>query len=146
MGSQLHGLPGTVAGHVGNDGQLALGNFHDVLQQQLPLGNGLVNALAGGTAHVQALDTLIDVILGQLANSLGGNIALFIVASVERRNNTGVFGQIFHFSYSFSFARGCSITLSLRTSDRCHYSALRAGFAGCAMYVTAVTAVWQSPS
>ena len=106
MGSQLHGLPGAVAGHVGNDGQLALGNFHDVLQQQLPLGNGLVNALAGGTAHVQALNTLIDVILGQLPDSLGGDIALFIIASVERRNNTGVFGQIFHFSYSFSFARG----------------------------------------
>ena len=35
--------------------------------------------------------------------------------------------------------------LSLRTSDRCHYSALRAGFAGCAMYVTAVTVVWQPP-
>ena len=35
--------------------------------------------------------------------------------------------------------------MSLRTSDRRHYSALRAGFAGCAMYVTAVTVVWQPP-
>ena len=39
----------------------------------------------------------------------------------------------------------CSKKMSLRTSDRCHYSALRAGFAGCALYVTAVTVVWQPP-
>ena len=34
--------------------------------------------------------------------------------------------------------------LSLRTSDRCHYSALRAAFGGCALYAPAGAVVWQS--
>ena len=47
MGGQLPGVGGVVAGHMGDDGQLALGLGHQVLENQLALGDGLVDALAG---------------------------------------------------------------------------------------------------
>ena len=96
MGGQLPGVGGVVAGDVGDDGQLALALGHDVLQDQLTLGHGLVDALAGGAADVDALDTLLDEPTGQLADGLGIDAALGIVAGIEGRNNALILFQVFH--------------------------------------------------
>ena len=102
MGSQLNGIGGVVAGHVGDDGQLAAHLGHDVLQHHLALGHALVDALAGGAAHIHALDALGDQVAGQGLDALGGDRAVRCVAGVESRNNTAVFGNVFHTNTPFN--------------------------------------------
>ncbi len=96
VGGQLLGIPGVVAGHVGDDGELAPGLGHDVFQHQLPLGHALIDALAGGAADVQALDALFHIIPGQLPDSLGVNLPLGIIAGIERGNDALILLKISH--------------------------------------------------
>ena len=84
---------------MGDDGQLALCHGHDVLQQQLALGNALVDALAGGAADVETLDALLNIIFGEGADGLGGDVSVFVIAGVECRDNACVFAEILHFFY-----------------------------------------------
>ena len=81
---------------VGDDGELALGLGHDVLENQLALFLGLVDALAGGAANVQALDALLHEPAGQSADSIGVDATLGIVAGIEGGDNTLVFLDISH--------------------------------------------------
>ena len=94
VGGQFLGIGGVVAGNVGNDGDLALGLSHNVLQNHLTLFLALVDALTGGTAHIQALNALADEIPGQVPDSLGADIAFFVIASIEGGNNTLKFCSI----------------------------------------------------
>ena len=96
MGGQLDGIGGIVAGNVGNNGDLALGLAHDSLQHGFALVRVLVDALAGGTADVDALDALGDQVAGQRLDALGGDRAVRCVAGVEGGDNTAVFIDIFH--------------------------------------------------
>ena len=64
MGGQLAAVGSIIAGHVGNDGELTAHLGHHVFQHQLALGYGLVNALSGGAAHIQALHTLAQQVTG----------------------------------------------------------------------------------
>ncbi len=66
MGGQHPAVRSIVAGHMGDDGQLASGLGHDVLQHHLALFHTLIDALAGGAAHIQALDALANQIAGEL--------------------------------------------------------------------------------
>ena len=83
-------------GHVVDDGQLALGHLHDVLDDDLALLNALVDALAGGAVDVHALDTLVHIVLGQGLDALRADVALVVVAGVECGNNASVLVQIAH--------------------------------------------------
>ena len=96
VGSQLLGVGGVVAGDVSDDGQLALGLSHDVLQNQLALFLALVDALAGGTANVQTLNTLVDEPLGQSLGALDGDSTVVVVAGVQSRNNAFVLLNVLH--------------------------------------------------
>ena len=84
MGCQLHAVGGIVAAHMGNDGDLPFGLAHDSFQQLL--------ALIGGAAHIDALDALGDQVAGQGFRALRGNIALCIIAGIERGDDAAVFG------------------------------------------------------
>ena len=96
MSSQLHAVGGVVAGHVGDHGQLALGLAHHSLQGLLALFLALVNALAGGTANVYALNALLDEVAGQLFGALNADVAFVVIAGVKRGNNALVLGNVFH--------------------------------------------------
>ena len=87
---------GIVAGNVADHGQLALGNLHHVLDDDLALFHVLVDALAGGTVDVNALDALVYKVLSQSLYALRAHIALVVRACVECRNNASVLVQIFH--------------------------------------------------
>ena len=102
MGSQLNGIGGVVAGHVGDDGDLALSLAHDGFEDGFALVRVLVDALAGGAADVNALDALGDQVAGQSLDALGGDRAVRCVAGVESRNNTAVFGNVFHTNTPFN--------------------------------------------
>ena len=52
VSGQLTAVGGVVAGHVGDDGHLAAHLGHHILQCYLPLGHALIDALAGGAAHI----------------------------------------------------------------------------------------------
>ena len=84
MGGQLDGVRRVVAGDMGDDGDLALGLAHDGLQHGLALIRVLVDALAGGTADVDALD------------ALGGDGAVRCIAGVEGGDDAAVFVDVFH--------------------------------------------------
>ena len=77
---------------MGNDGDLAFGLAHDSFQQLLALIGVLVDALTGGAAHIDALDALGDQVAGQGFRALRGNIALCIIAGIERGDYAAVFG------------------------------------------------------
>ena len=96
VAGQLLGVGGVVAGHMGDDGHLAAHLGHDVLQNDLPLGHALVDALAGGAAHIQALDALFQQIFGQSAGAGGADGAVVLVAGVERREHALVLFDIRH--------------------------------------------------
>ena len=96
VGCQLLRVGGVVAGHVGNDGQLAFGLRHDVLQHHLALFLALVDALAGGAAHIDALHAFFDEPPGQCPDGLRIDAALGIVAGIERRENTLIFRNVLH--------------------------------------------------
>ena len=96
MGGQLDGIGGIVAGNVGNDGDLALGLAHDGLKNGFALVRMLVDALAGGTADVDALDALGNQVAGQRLDALGGDRAVRCVAGIEGGDNTAVLGNVFH--------------------------------------------------
>ena len=98
MSSQLHAVGGVVAGNVGNDDHLALGLGHHVLQYHLALSHALVDALTGGAAHIQTVDTLANQVAGQGADLVGRNVAGLIIAGVKGRNHALVFFQIAHFN------------------------------------------------
>jgi hypothetical protein len=72
---------------MGDDGDLALSLSHHALQHQLTLGNALIDALAGGAANIQTLNTLLDEPAGQCANALGADCAVFVIAGIEGGNN-----------------------------------------------------------
>ena len=91
MGGQLTAVGGIVAGHMGDDDDAAFGYSHHVLQQQLALGNRLIDAFTGGAAHIQAHNSLADQILRQRPDPLGGNVSLLVVAGVEGGENPLVF-------------------------------------------------------
>ena len=99
MGGQLLRVGSVIAGHMGDDGQLALGLSHDVLQDQLPLFLALIDALTGGAANVQALYSLLDKPAGQLPDSLRADVAFLVVAGVERRDDALEFGNVSHCSF-----------------------------------------------
>ena len=92
MGCQLHAVGGIVAADMGNDGDLPFGLAHDSFQQLLALIGVLVDALTGGAAHIDALDALGDQVAGQGFRALRGNIALCIIAGIERGDDAAVFG------------------------------------------------------
>ena len=96
MGGQLDGIGGIVAGNVGNDGDLALGLAHDGLKNGFALVRMLVDALAGGTADVDALDALGDQVAGQCLDALGGDGAVRCIAGVEGGDDAAVFVDVFH--------------------------------------------------
>ena len=79
-----------------NDGQLALGFAHHGFQNGLALIHVLVDALAGGTAYIHALDAFGDQMAGKGLDALGRNIALCVVAGVKGGDDTLIFFDIFH--------------------------------------------------
>ena len=89
-------------GHVVDDGQLTLSNLHDVLNDDLALFYVLVDALTGGAVDVNALDTLVHIVLGQCLDALGTDVALVVIAGVECGNNASVLVQIAHFNLPLS--------------------------------------------
>ena len=95
---QLHAVGGVVAANVGDHGQLALGFAHHGLQNGLALLDVLVDALAGGAAHIHALDALGDQVTGQRLDPLHRNVALCVIAGVKGRDDTLIFFDIFHVS------------------------------------------------
>ena len=62
----------------------------------LPFGYALVDALAGGTAHIDALDAFGDQVAGQRLDPFHRNGTLRIIAGVECRDHAAVFVDIFH--------------------------------------------------
>ena len=99
VAGQLHTVPGVVAGHMVDDGELALGHSHHILDDDLPLGDALVNALAGGAVDVHTLDALVHKILSQSPDALGADIALLVVAGVKCGDNASVLVQIAHANF-----------------------------------------------
>ena len=95
---QLHAVGGVVAADMGNDGQLALGFAHHGFQHRLALIDVLVDALAGGAAHIHALDALGDQVAGQRLDPLHRDVALCVIAGVKGRDDTLIFFDIFHVS------------------------------------------------
>ena len=95
---QLHAVGGVVAADMGNHGQLALGFAHHGLQNGLAFIDVLVDALAGGAAHIHALDALGDQVAGQRLDPLHRNVALCVIAGVKGRDDTLIFFDIFHVS------------------------------------------------
>src|SRR5699024_7683320 len=69
---------------------------HDRFQHGLALVGVLVDALARGAAHIEALDPLGDQVAGQRLDALDGDVALFVVAGIEGGDDALVFGRIFH--------------------------------------------------
>ena len=96
VGGQLDGVRRVVAGDMGDDGDLALGLAHDGLQHGLALVRVLVDALAGGTADVDALDAFGDQVAGQCLDALGGDGAVRCIAGVEGGDDAAVFVDVFH--------------------------------------------------
>ena len=96
MAGQLHAVGGIVAADMCNDGQLALGFAHHGFQNGLALIHVLVDALAGGTAYIHALDAFGDQMAGKGLDALGRNIALCVVAGVKGGDDTLIFFDIFH--------------------------------------------------
>src|SRR5699024_11618888 len=90
VGGQLPAVSGVVAGHVGDDDHLALGLGHDVLQHHLALLHALVDALAGGAAHVQTVDALADQVAGQAPHPLRGDVPLVVITGIKGGNDTAV--------------------------------------------------------
>lgn len=101
MGSQLLGIGGVVAGHMGNDRQLALGLCHHIFQHQLALLLAVVDALTGGAAHIQALHTLVDKPAGQFPDTGGIDGTVCVIASVKRGKNALILGKVFHVTSPF---------------------------------------------
>jgi hypothetical protein len=81
---------------MGDDGQLAAHLRHDVFQGLLPLGHALVDALAGGAAHIQALYSLVQQELRQGPDRRGADLAVLVIAGVKGGEDTLVFGKVFH--------------------------------------------------
>ena len=96
MGCERAAVGGVVAGDVGDDRDASFGGGHHVLQQQLALRDGLVDALSRGAADVQALDPLADQVLGEGAHPFGGDGALVVIAGVKGREDPLVFTEIHH--------------------------------------------------
>ena len=96
VGGQGLTVLGVVAGHVGNDGHAALVGLHHVLQHQLALFHALVDALTGGAAHIEALDTLLDKVLRKGPYTFGGDSACLVVAGIEGGDNALVFFDLTH--------------------------------------------------
>ena len=96
VGRQFHAVRGVVAGHMGDHRETSLSGLHHVLQHQLALRHALINALARGAAHINALHALFNQKTGQLLNALGADIAFFIVTRVKRRNHTLIFCYVSH--------------------------------------------------
>ena len=96
VGGQGLAVRGVVAGHVGDDGDLASGLGHHILQDQLALLHALVDALAGGAAHIQALHALADQIAGELPHLGGADGAQIVIACVECRDDALIFAEIAH--------------------------------------------------
>ena len=93
---QLHTVGGVVAADMGDDGDLALGLAHHGLQQLLALIGVLVDALAGRAADVYALDALGDQVAGEGFDALHGDIAVLVIAGIERGDNALILGKVFH--------------------------------------------------
>ena len=91
MCRQGHTVRRVVASHMGNHRDTALGHSHNILQNNLPLLDSLVDALSGGTAHIQAVHALANQILRQCADSFGADGAGVIIAGIKCREDTGVF-------------------------------------------------------
>ena len=98
MAGQLHAVGGVVAANMSNDGDLALGLAHHGFQNGLALVHMLVDALAGGAAHIHALDALGDQVAGEGLDALHRDVALCVIAGVKGREHTLIFGDIFHVS------------------------------------------------
>ena len=92
VAGQLDAVGGVVAADVCDDGQFAFGFTHDGFQHGLALIDVLIDALTGGAAHIDALDALGDQVAGQGFRALRGNIALCIIAGIERGDDAAVFG------------------------------------------------------
>ena len=56
----------------------------------------LVDALAGGAAHIHALDALGDQVAGEGFDALHGDIAVLVIAGIERGDNALILGKVFH--------------------------------------------------
>ena len=98
MGGQLHRVGGVVAGHMGNDRDLALGLAHHGLQHGLALIRMLVDALPGRASHVDALDPLGDQVTGQSLCPFNRNMAILVVAGIECGKNALILFNVFHSS------------------------------------------------
>ena len=93
---QLDAVGSVVAADMGNDGDLALGFTHHGLQDLLALIGVLVDALTGRTADIHALDALGDQVAGEGLDALHGNVAVLVIAGIERRDDTLILGNVFH--------------------------------------------------
>ena len=98
MAGQLHAVGGVVAANMSNNGDLALGLAHHGFQNGLALVHMLVDALAGGAAHIHALDALGDQVAGEGLDALHRDVALCVIAGVKGRDDTLIFFDIFHVS------------------------------------------------
>ena len=96
MAGQLLTVGSVVAGDVGDDGHFAAHLGHHVLQDGLALFNALVDALAGGAAHIQALHALVQQVLGKGPGTGGADGTVILVAGIERRENALVFLDVRH--------------------------------------------------
>ena len=102
MGCQLHAVLRVVAGHMGNDGQLAADSLHHMLQNFFPVLHALVDALAGRTVDIEAFYPFFQKMKCQSFRSLCTDLSVLVIAGIKCRNYTSVFLQISHTVVSFS--------------------------------------------
>ena len=56
----------------------------------------LVDALAGGTADIHALDALGDQVAGKGFDGLDGDVTVLVIACIECGDHTLILGNVFH--------------------------------------------------
>ena len=85
-----------VAGYMTNHGQFSLRNTHYVLENRLTVLNTQIDALSRRTIDINALHTLVNVVLRQPSDSLRADIAFLVITCIKCRNHTLVFVKISH--------------------------------------------------
>lgn len=94
MRGELAAFMGVVARHMGDNGALALDLRHHGIQNLHALLLFQIDALAGGTAHIQATDALVYKVTSQFARALHAHAAVVLIAGVKRGNNALIFFQV----------------------------------------------------
>ena len=96
MGCELLRVFRIVAGNVANDAQFSLILRTNIFQNNLSVFLGKIDTLSGRAIHIQALHAGINKIPGKRTDTFRRNLSLFIVTSIECRNDSCEFFRIFH--------------------------------------------------